>query len=92
VRALVLQHDHDVPPALLDEWARERGVSLTVRHVRGGAPTDDPDDFGFAIVLGSEAHADDRAEPWVAGEIEWMDHGPDRGPRSDRCRTVVQLA
>jgi GMP synthase-like glutamine amidotransferase len=72
VRALVLQHDDDVPPALLDEWARERGLGLTVRHMRGGAPTDDPDEFQFAIVLGSEAHADDRAEPWVRAEIEWL--------------------
>jgi len=78
VRALVLQHDDDVPPALLDEWARERNVRLTVRHVRGGVPPDDPDEFQFAIVLGSEAHADDRAEPWVAAEIEWVRSADER--------------
>jgi GMP synthase-like glutamine amidotransferase len=79
MRALVLQQDDDTPPALLDEWACERGVTFTVRHVRREAPPDRHEEFDFAVVLGSEAHADDRAPSWVAQEIAWLRTAHERG-------------
>jgi GMP synthase-like glutamine amidotransferase len=76
--AILLQHDGDTPPGLLDEWARERDASLTTFHMRRGRRLPDPSEFEFAIVLGSVAHADERAEPWVREEIEWLRRADER--------------
>jgi GMP synthase-like glutamine amidotransferase len=72
VRAIVLQHDGDPPPELLVDWAGERGVELTLLRAQLEKQLGDPTPFDFAIVLGSVAHADHRAERWVADEIEWL--------------------
>jgi len=74
----VIQHDDDGPPALLDEWARRRGVQMTVFHMRRSPKLPDPAAFEFAIVLGSVAHVGDRAEAWVADEIAWLRSADDQ--------------
>ena len=73
MKAIVLQHDADAPPELLDEWAAQRGIEFTVRHVSLAPDLDDPAAFDFAVLLGSVAHVDEeRAEPWMTGELQWL--------------------
>jgi Glutamine synthetase, catalytic domain len=52
--ALVLQHQRNAPPALLSDWARQRGVELTVRRADRAPTLPEPDAFAFAITLGSD--------------------------------------
>lgn len=79
LRALVLQHQDDAPPALLSDWAQQRGVRLDVMRPDLHGDLDEPDGVDFVAVLGSDAHAYERSEPWVAPELEWLRGLNDRG-------------
>ncbi len=79
LRALVLQHQDDAPPALLSDWAQQRGVRLDVVRPDLHGDLDEPDGVDFVAVLGSDAHAYERSEPWVAPELEWLRGLNDRG-------------
>ncbi len=72
-RAVVLQHQDDAPPGLLEVWAGHRGLTLEVlRPDRDPLP--DPGDVraACAIVLGSDASVAARTEPWIAPELDWL--------------------
>ena len=69
--ALVRQHEDSAPPALLSEWAAERGIPLEVQRTDG--PTiPDPDLTGrpFVVSLGSKYSPVDRDIPAVVAELE----------------------
>ncbi len=68
----MLQHQQDAPPALLSEWAQQRGVRLDVVRADQQGEFGGPDGAAFVAVLGSDAHAYERAEPWVEPELEWL--------------------
>jgi GMP synthase-like glutamine amidotransferase len=74
VRALVVQHQDDAPPGLLESWARRRGLALDVlRPDRGPLP--DPAEAGPAacvVVLGSDASVAALDAPWIAPEVDWL--------------------
>jgi GMP synthase (glutamine-hydrolysing) len=80
-RALVLEHEHDAPAALLAEWAAERGLELEVVAAAelDAASAPDPAGRPFLITLGSEASAYDDAVPWLAAERTVLDRALDAG-------------
>ncbi len=69
-RWLVIQHDDDVPPGLLAEWAAAREVELEV--VRAAAELPDPAGFAAVVSLGSDASVYDEQVPWRAAELDQL--------------------
>jgi GMP synthase-like glutamine amidotransferase len=70
--ALVLQHQRNAPPALLSDWARQRGIELTVVRADRAPTLPEPDAFALAITLGSDHSAGHRKPAWVDRELEWL--------------------
>jgi GMP synthase (glutamine-hydrolysing) len=70
--ALVLEHEHDAPAALLAEWAAERGIPLEIVRA-GSAEAPDPTGRPFLVTLGSAESAYDDTVPWLAGERSVLD-------------------
>lgn len=69
---LVLQNEHEAPPALLERWLRERGIPhTTVRAWEQGVP-EDPRGHSWIAVLGAENSVTDDDPPWIAAEIELL--------------------
>jgi GMP synthase-like glutamine amidotransferase len=71
-RALVLQHQHNAPPALLADWGRERDVELVVVRADRRATLPEPGSFQFSVVLGSDHSAHGLTLPWVVRELAWL--------------------
>ena len=69
-RWLVIQHDDDVPPGLLAEWAVTRDIELHV--VRAAMLLPAPEDFAAVVSLGSDASVYDERVPWRAAELEQL--------------------
>lgn len=68
---IVLQHDDDVPPALLGAWLDERGLPWQLVQVERDGPPD-LDGVSWLAVLGSH-HSAGAAEPsWIPREIELL--------------------
>lgn len=68
---VVLQHDDDVPPALLADWLAQRGIAWRLVDVgREGLPP--LDRMPWLAVLGSR-HSTTAAEPaWIPAELELL--------------------
>ena len=67
-RALILQHGDWGPPALLGDWAQERGIPFDVYRVDHGGPWPEVDDQLFVASLGSKySPADDHVRDVVRG-------------------------
>ena len=65
-RALILQHGDWGPPALLADWAQERGIPVEVYRVDHGGPWPEVDDQLFVASLGSKySPADDHVRDVV---------------------------
>jgi GMP synthase-like glutamine amidotransferase len=66
---LVIQHEDDVPPALLAEWLEARAIPWRLTEVeRDGGP--ELEEAPWAVVLGSH-HSAAAGEPdWIPAEIE----------------------
>ncbi len=71
-RGLVLQQQRDAPPALLDDWGRERGLALDVVRADLEPALPAPQRFHFAVALGSDERADDLSVSWIPRELEWL--------------------
>lgn len=71
-RALVLQHQHNAPPALLADWAAAREVGLEVVRADTADALPGPDRFDCAIALGSDHSAGAGSPAWVARELDWL--------------------
>ena len=69
----VVLHNEDVaPPALLEDWLRERGFShRTVRTWESGVP-DDPHEFGWVAALGASDSATQSEPAWIPDEIRFL--------------------
>jgi GMP synthase-like glutamine amidotransferase len=72
LQALVLQHQHNAPPALLADWAAQREFELVVVRADRERELPEPDGFGFAVTLGSDHSAGDDRPPWVERELAWL--------------------
>jgi GMP synthase-like glutamine amidotransferase len=71
-RALVLQHQRNAPPALVSDWARLRAIELVVVRADRAQQLPAPDEFDFAIALGSDHGAGVGKPPWVDRELDWL--------------------
>jgi GMP synthase-like glutamine amidotransferase len=68
----VLHNDDVAPPALLEEWLRERRLPhRTVRTWEGGVP-DDPREFAWVAALGASDSATQREPAWIPDEIRFL--------------------
>jgi GMP synthase-like glutamine amidotransferase len=79
-RALFLQHGASCPPALLADWARERGIAYQVHRVDldpAGLP--ELDGQRFIASLGSDRSPNERDLPEVAAELELLERAVARG-------------
>ena len=68
MRALVIEHDPDVPAGLVGGWLSGRGADVEVWRIATDAGERDPFAHDLIVTLGSEAAAYDDAIPWVARE------------------------
>jgi GMP synthase-like glutamine amidotransferase len=94
VRALVVQHQDDAPPGLLESWARRRGLALDVLRP-DRAPLPAPDAAGPAacvVVLGSDASVATRDAPWIEPELAWLRDAAARLPVLGICFGAQALA
>jgi GMP synthase-like glutamine amidotransferase len=72
MRALVIEHDRDVPAGLVGQWLSERRAEVHVWRV--GTDLSDPDHHGYDLIitLGSEVAAYDDTVAWVARERQLL--------------------
>jgi len=68
MRALVIEHDPDVPAGLVDEWLVGRGSVADLHQIATDARDPDPCAYDLIVTLGSEAAAFDVTVPWIARE------------------------
>ena len=69
---VVLHNDDVAPPALLEEWLRERGLAhRTVRTWQSGVP-DDPREFAWVAALGASDSATQDEPTWIPDEIRFL--------------------
>lgn len=78
MRALVLEHQRDAPPALLGEWLDSRGHEYEVLPLDLGAAAD-PASYDAVISLGSDASAYDEAVGWLGAELRLLRQAADAG-------------
>jgi GMP synthase-like glutamine amidotransferase len=67
--ALIRRHGPWGPPALLEEWLRERGIAYRVDETWNGGATTDPRDYAFVASLGSKHSPNDTHVPAVVAEL-----------------------
>ena len=68
MRALVIEHDPDVPAGLVGEWLSERGADVELWRVATDSSHPDPHGYDLIVTLGSEVAAYDDTVAWVARE------------------------
>jgi GMP synthase-like glutamine amidotransferase len=68
MRALVIEHDPDVPAGLVGEWLSERGADVDVWRVATDSRDPDLHAYDLIVTLGSEVAAYDDTVAWVARE------------------------
>ena len=68
MRALVIEHDPDVPAGLVEEWLSGRGAEVEVWRIATDSRDPDPGAYDLVVTLGSETAAYDDTVPWVARE------------------------
>jgi len=69
MRALVIEHEPDIPGALVNDWLLARGAELDVYRIATevrDAP--DPREYDLIVTLGSECAAFDDTVAWVEPE------------------------
>jgi GMP synthase-like glutamine amidotransferase len=76
---LVLEHEHDVPAALFEDWARERGHVLRTLAVPELRLWPDPRAFDVVVSLGSDASIHSSPDWWIEREIEFLRSAHDTG-------------
>lgn len=69
MRALVIEHEPDIPGGLVDEWLSGRGADVDVYRIATEArDAPDPTDYDLVVTLGSECAAFDDTVAWLARE------------------------
>ncbi len=68
MRALVIEHDPDVPAGLVEEWLSGRGAEIEVWRIATDDRDRDPLAYDLIVTLGSETAAYDNTVAWVARE------------------------
>jgi len=69
MRLHIIQHVAFEGPGAIQDWARERGHTITTSEQWSGAPLPKPGDFDFLVIMGGPMSANDDAQyPWLAPE------------------------
>ena len=68
MRALVIEHDPDVPAGLVDEWLADRAAEVDLWRIATDGRDPDPVAYDLIVTLGSEAAAFDDTVPWIGRE------------------------
>jgi GMP synthase-like glutamine amidotransferase len=68
MRALVIEHDPDVPAGLVDEWLADRAGEVDLWRIATDGRDPDPVAYDLIVTLGSEAAAFDDTVPWIGRE------------------------
>jgi len=68
MRALLIEHEPDIPGGLVDDWLAGRDAVADVHRIAADSPDPDPRVYDVVVTLGSEAAAFDDAVPWIARE------------------------
>jgi GMP synthase-like glutamine amidotransferase len=69
MRALLIEHEDDIPGGLVDDWLLARGAEVDVyRIATDGRDAPDPREYDLIVTLGSEAAAFDDTVAWMERE------------------------
>ena len=78
----VLQHEPFEGPALIADWARERGHEVRIHHVYGGDALPSMNLTDWIVSMGGAMSANDEDTlPWLAPEKELVRDAIARGKR-----------
>ncbi len=73
MRALVIEHEPDIPGGLLDEWLSSRGAAVDrYRIATEEREVPDPRDYDLVVTLGSEEAAFDDSVTWMQRERQLL--------------------
>ncbi len=75
----MLEHEREVPAALLDDWARERGHAVSTVNVPELTRWPDPRDADVLVSLGSERSVTASPDPWIERELALLRGAHDAG-------------
>jgi GMP synthase-like glutamine amidotransferase len=79
---VVLQHEPFEGPALIADWADERGHELSIRHVYGGDALPDLDFVDWIVVMGGAMSVNDEDSlPWLVAEKALVRRAVEEGKR-----------
>jgi GMP synthase-like glutamine amidotransferase len=79
VRLLVLEHEEEAPAALLEEWARSRGISTLTLRVPELELLPPGQDGDVIVSLGSDASVHASEDPWIEREVRYLRASHDAG-------------
>lgn len=71
MRVLVIRHHLEDSAGFVGEAFAARGATLSVHLHPADGPLPDASPFDHVLVLGAAWSVND-AEPWIAGEVEWL--------------------
>ena len=73
MRALLIEHEDDIPGGLVDEWLAAREAEVDVWRISADArDAPDPRDYDLIVTLGSEEAAFDDRVAWMAREQDLL--------------------
>ncbi|MHB1468503.1 MAG: type 1 glutamine amidotransferase [Solirubrobacteraceae bacterium] len=72
MRLLAIQHEPACPPALLGEWARERGHELVLLEAPAVTRWPQPQELDAIVSLGSDCSAHASPAPWIEREARFL--------------------
>jgi len=75
----VLEHEREVPAALLEDWARARGHAVRTVNVPELTRWPDPRDADVLVSLGSDRSVTDSPDEWIGRELELLRGAHDAG-------------
>jgi len=79
VRLLVLEHEEQAPAALLEDWARRRGIPTLTLRVPELELWPRAVDGDVVVSLGSDASVHASSEPWIDREVRYLRDAHDAG-------------
>jgi GMP synthase-like glutamine amidotransferase len=79
VRLLVLEHEEQAPAALLQEWARSRGITALTLRVPELERWPEPQAGDAVVSLGSDASVHASQDPWIEREVQYLRDSHDAG-------------
>ncbi len=70
---MVVEHEGDAPGGLLDGWAADRALAVTVVRLHAGDALPEAAACDAAVLLGSDQTAYDDRVPWLGRELSFLE-------------------